>query len=179
MHRKVKLLDVELVKVSLVPFADTMIEKYHEWMQNSELLEETGSKAMSLEEVKDIFFTYQTDPNKYAYMLCDRSLYNRENPGASMVGDVTLFINERLEGEICIFLADTHYRKLGIASEVIQFMISLCGGALSLSKLIAKISENNLASQKLFKKMGFSEFARDLDMREVHYYYMLSHSFTF
>ncbi|OMJ70747.1 hypothetical protein SteCoe_31196 [Stentor coeruleus] len=179
MNRKVKLLNIELGKVILVPFENSMAEKYYEWMQNPDLLEATSTDQMTLEEVRNIFFMYQTDPNKYAYMICDRNLFSSENPSLSMIGDVNLFVNESLEGELNIMIANENYRKQGIASEVIRCMISLCSGAFFLSKLIAKISESNQASQRLFKKLGFSEYCHDTDFHQVHYCYMLSNAIIF
>ena len=90
-----------------------------------------------------------------------------------MIGDINIFINDEREGEINIMIAEPSYRNRGIAKEVITYIIRFSQIVAKLSKLIAKIHQSNVHSQKLFLDKGFSEFSRIPEFEEIHYQYNL------
>lgn len=171
---KIALERVVLGKCVLTQFQESMIGKYHEWMQDSFLLESTCTEPLSLDEVHNLSETWKKDPLTYVYIICDREIYEEERQENSMIGDVDLFIKEEGQGEINIMIADERFRGKGIASEVIAFVKVLAKEKLGLRKLVAKVKESNADSRKLFEKQGFVEFNRVADFEEIHYEYVLN-----
>ena len=171
MESKAILECVSLNKVVLVNFEEQMIDKYHEWMQDSYLLESTSTEPMTKIDIRDASHSWKFDPNKYTYIICDKTSYNESFAHLSMIGDVNLFINEDREGEINIMIADALYRNKGIASEVINYIKFMSKAVLRLSRLYAKIHQENVNSQRLFMKQGFIEIARIPEFEEIQYAY--------
>ena len=160
-----------LDKVVLVAFEEQMIPKYYSWMQDPEILKATATDLMSVEEFYTVYNSWKTDPYKYIYIICDKAIYQPENPELSMIGDVNLFINDDNEGEINIMIAEVYYRNKGIATEVVSFIIQFCENVAKLNKIFAKIDQNNINSQKLFTKVGFIESTRIPEFEEIHFVY--------
>lgn len=169
MEKKICSQRVDLDKTILVNFTEEMIPKYHEWMQDTFLLESTCTDPLSIEEVLSMCNSWKTDPKKYTYIICDKIIYNQDSPSRSMIGDVNIFINDESEGEINIMVAEAMHRNKGIASEVLEYIIVCCRDVLRLRRLCAKISQTNENSQRLFVKKGFVEYSRIPEFEEIHY----------
>ena len=92
-----------------------MVEKYHGWMQDEELLRLTSSEPVTIEEEYDVHESWITDPTKLTYIICDKSLHSTDLIG-SMIGDLNLFIGEE-EADINIMIAEPEYRRRGISVE--------------------------------------------------------------
>lgn len=50
-------------RVVLVPYMAEHVPKYHQWMQDSALLEATGSEPLSLEQEFEMQLSWTQDPN--------------------------------------------------------------------------------------------------------------------
>ncbi|CAG9318946.1 unnamed protein product [Blepharisma stoltei] len=158
--------------VVLHVYSREMVEKYNQWMQNPELLRLTSSEALSLEEEYENQRSWLVDPNKYTYVLCDKERFNSERPEESMIGDINLFITDEGVAEINIMIAEETYRRRGLATQAISFMIEFARN-LGIRDLYAKILEDNIASARVFQKLGFVEVNRIPDFEEIHYCFHL------
>ena len=105
-------------KCVLVPYRPCHVTKYHEWMQQSFLLEMTGSEPLSLDEEVAMQQTWRDDDHKCTFIILARDQCHfqppqqqeddnnqvvpttREDPDFcpcnlhAMVGDVNLFFSE-------------------------------------------------------------------------------------
>jgi len=99
-------------KCVLVPYRRLHVERYHEWMKSSELLEATGSEPLSLAEEYEMQQSWKLDESKCTFIVLDKDKChfqstNKENETSyadddgfvernhdSMVGDVNLFLSE-------------------------------------------------------------------------------------
>ncbi len=172
--KKTNLEKIELESVILVEFEERMIGKYCEWMQDEFLLQATCTEPMGREEVESLCLMWKTDPCKYTYIICDKIRYDLTKPEISMIGDVNLFVDDELNAEINVMLAEESYRGKGIAAQVVNRVLRVAKEVLGLRRVIAKINESNRASERLFAKLGFVEYDRIQDFGEIHYEYCLS-----
>ncbi|KAI6037674.1 GNAT domain-containing protein [Pisolithus marmoratus] len=132
-------------KVVLVPYREEHVEKYHQWMSDPRLLTLTASEPLTLEE-------------EYEMQKCSSTF--------PMVGDVNLFLkghpsDEDFEAEVEIMIAESDYRRRGLALEALQLMLSYATGSPSafmcqpLSQVI-RVARDNRPSISLFEKLRFS-----------------------
>jgi RimJ/RimL family protein N-acetyltransferase len=63
------------------------------------------------------------------------------------------------QGEINVMVAETWARRLGVASQAILLMMIYGARHLGIARFVAKISEDNKASIKLFERLGFHQSA--------------------
>jgi RimJ/RimL family protein N-acetyltransferase len=163
-------------KIILVPYREHHVPKYHEWMSSQEIQDLTASEPLSLLEEYEMCNKWKNDNdkltfiilNKNCYETLDKSIDENEKEIKSMVGDVNLFVNENeivnndnlKVGELEIMIAEKANRGLGFGKEAIKLMIYYCMQNLNdVTTFIVKISENNLASIKMFEKnFGFSRY---------------------
>ncbi|RZC89720.1 hypothetical protein C5167_035715 [Papaver somniferum] len=62
-------------KVILVPYMKEHVQRYHEWMQDPDLLQATGSEPLTLEQEYDMHLSWTHDTK-------------------TMVGDVNIYMND-------------------------------------------------------------------------------------
>lgn len=167
-------------KTTLTPYRPEHVRRYHEWMQDEELLQATDSEPLSLDEEIAMQQSWRDDPMKCTFIVhsseaCqfdDSELSIVENVGA-MVGDVNLFLSRidpdegeegnrshsydttPIQAEIDIMIAERTYKRRGLGKSATCAMLLYGANELKVSRFFCKINEDNSASIKLFEGLGF------------------------
>ncbi|CAK9116778.1 unnamed protein product [Durusdinium trenchii] len=147
-----------------------MVPTYHAWMQDPEILELTASEPLSLDEEYEMQQSWRDSEDKLTFILLDQSLQS------SMAGDVNIFFGqgddpEKLYelGEIEVMVAAPESRRKGIAREAVQLMQAFAAQFLGTKQFLAKIKDENVASQKLFESLGYVLEKHVEVFQEIHY----------
>ncbi|CAL4929576.1 unnamed protein product [Urochloa decumbens] len=159
----------------LVPYLREHVPRYHEWMQDPALLEATASEPLSLDQEFDAHRSWTLDPLKHTFIVLDKELIEGEfapgNPHTeAMVGDVNIYMNDPDDmqlAEIEIMIAEHKSRGKGIGQEAILLMMAFAVEKYGIHTFRAKISESNVASLKLFRKLGFKDASYSAVFKEV------------
>lgn len=154
------------------PYVASMVQRYHSWMQDEELLRLTGSEPLTLEEEIENQVSWFIDPAKATFILCDRATFDPNTPELSMLGDLNVFLTAPATGELNIMIAEPSYRRKGLAREALLFILDFTK-QLGLERLEAKIQTDNEASINLFESLGFKVYAVEPAFNEIHYEYYL------
>lgn len=87
----------------LVPYRPEHVPHYHDWMQDPDLLEATGSEPLSMKEEIEMQQSWMNDPDKCTFIVLAKAKcvfsdfadveFVKRNLNA-MVGDVNLFLSE-------------------------------------------------------------------------------------
>ncbi|TGO66902.1 hypothetical protein BOTNAR_0052g00390 [Botryotinia narcissicola] len=124
-------------KILLVPYEESHVITYHEWMKDEEIQQATASEPLSLEEEYDMQRSWRTDHDKLTFIICLPEEGNASpeirkgvsDAPAKMIGDINLFITEADEdeegciGEIEIMIAERSARGKGLGrSAVVVFL---------------------------------------------------------
>ena len=158
-------------KVVLVPYRACHVPTYHQWMQDEQLQELTGSEPLTMEEEVAMQKSWHEDPQKCTFILLNRERLSKEGGTelSAMVGDTNLYLIDGENGaaEAEIMVADTSSRGLGIGWEAMLLMLRYGTEVLGLTKYVAKIKDENHPSLKMFSKIGFIEQSRSEVFHEV------------
>ncbi|XP_010467037.1 PREDICTED: N-acetyltransferase 9-like protein [Camelina sativa] len=162
-------------RVVLVPYMAEHVPKYHEWMQDSALLEATGSEPLSLEQEYEMQLSWTQDPNKRTFIVLDMDfikgdLAHGEPHIEAMTGDVNIYMNDvddRKVAEVEIMIAEARSRGKGLGKESVLMMMAYGVKNLEIHKFTAKIGDSNTASLSLFRKLGFEESSYSNIFKEV------------
>ncbi|XP_024009631.1 N-acetyltransferase 9-like protein isoform X2 [Eutrema salsugineum] len=144
--------------VVLVPYMAAHVPKYHRWMQDSALLQATGSEPLSLEQEYEMQISWTQDPN-------------------TMAGDVNIYMNDVDDpkvAEVEIMIAESKSRGKGIGKESVLMMMAYAIKNLEIHKFTAKIGDSNTASLSLFRKLGFEDSSYSGIFKEVTLEYMVT-----
>lgn len=71
--------------------------------------------------------------------------------------------------EVMVMIAEPDHRQKGYAREAVLALMSYGQSALGLKRFVAKITDTNAASIRLFQKLGFREAKRLAVFSEVHF----------
>ncbi|CAL4094321.1 unnamed protein product [Meganyctiphanes norvegica] len=158
--------------VVLVPYRESHVEKYHQWMKSTELQELTASEPLSLEEEYAMQRSWREDENKCTFIVLDKDLYEEtgHDEVAAMIGDTNLFLTDSDDptmAEAEIMIAETRFRGKKRGWEAILLMLRYGMENLGITKYEVKIGLNNMASIKMFEKMQFKEESRSEVFEEV------------
>ncbi|GAC96708.1 hypothetical protein PHSY_004292 [Pseudozyma hubeiensis SY62] len=89
-------------KVVLVPYRKQHVPRYHEWMKDSTIQEQTASEPLSLQEEYEMQQSWAIDEDKLTFIILARPEGLQSEAGAEemisackMVGDVNIFFNPR------------------------------------------------------------------------------------
>jgi len=149
-----------------------MVPTYHEWMQDPELLDLTGSEPLTLQEEYEMQQTWRDSEDKLTFIVLDRSLpadpaLGLEGREGAMVGDVNVFFSqaglvegeEELglyeAGEIEVMIASSSSRRRGLAKEALSLLQAYCIEHLETKHFVAKIKDHNAPSVALFERLGY------------------------
>ncbi|KAI0089757.1 acyl-CoA N-acyltransferase [Irpex rosettiformis] len=182
-------------QVVLVPYREEHVAKYHEWMSDPTLQELTASEPLTLEEEYEMQKKWQQDDDKLTFIICARTNdhpiddYKVTSPSLTMIGDVNLFLkgestDPEFEVEVEIMIAESAYRRKGLALTALQVMLSYatCPAPPFVSaathaplpvpreRLVVRIGDKNEPSVRLFEKLGFTitkrvEVFEEIEMR--------------
>ncbi|PKA49843.1 hypothetical protein AXF42_Ash004385 [Apostasia shenzhenica] len=162
-------------KVMLVPYMREHVPRYHEWMKKPELLLATGSDPLTLDQEYEMHLSWTKDPKKHTFIVLDKELIKGgfvcgEPHIEAMVGDVNIYMNDPdvfQVAEIEIMIAEPKSRGKGLGEESVLMMMASAVKKYGIQTFRAKISESNIASLKLFHKLGFKEASRSDVFKEV------------
>ncbi|CEH16686.1 Predicted phosphoglucosamine acetyltransferase [Ceraceosorus bombacis] len=161
-------------RVLLVPYRKEHVPKYHEWMQDEELREQTASEALSLEEEYAMQRSWHLDHDKLTFIVLRRradtaiSSAREALQEAEMVGDVNLFLSlddDEGAGEAClaeveIMIAEPRARRQGLAFESLCLLLRYATTTTTTTTSFASASNSSsllpLAPNAFRAKIGLS-----------------------
>lgn len=140
-------------RVVLVPYRKGHVERYHEWMNDAEIRQQTASEPLTIEEEYEMQQTWHKDDDKLTFILLARA-YGQAGmedvaqhdvqhilDTASMAGDVNLFVSERhldddeeahdstsvphvvYDAELEVMIAEPTQRRKGLAKEALAMLM--------------------------------------------------------
>ncbi|GJD11438.1 N-acetyltransferase 9 [Galdieria sulphuraria] len=154
-------------QVLLAPYEKEFVPLYHTWMQNKTLLEQTATEPLSLKEEYENQISWREDPHKCSFII----IYIQQEQPQQIVGDVNAFLLQDEDSsavEVEVMIAETSYRRLGLATEAVQLLLLFVNRYLGLNTFIAKIATGNTASLGLFRRLGFEIYRQVPVFSEVH-----------
>ncbi|KAA0162337.1 hypothetical protein FNF31_00666 [Cafeteria roenbergensis] len=185
--------------VLLRPYMRSLVEKYHSWMEDEWLRECTASEQLTMDEELAMQAEWRDDAQKATFIVFDRASADpRTLPGAAaaeqpaagdgawsegMVGDVNLFLLDDDEGategsdafpecrtaEVMVMTAEPALRRSGVATEAVALMLRFGAERLGVRRFVAKISQSNTASLRLFtERLGFEVYREVEAFEETH-----------
>ncbi len=165
----------------LAPYSEAYVKAYNECMQDEELLDLTGSEALTLEQEFAMQKTWASDPARLCLLVL-------EEHSELFIGDVNLHLRteeldededkknaERLlrVGELSVMICNSAARKRGHASRALTLLIQLLREHKVVDKLEARIKTHNAPSIALFAKLGFKEESVSEAFQETTMVYLL------
>ncbi|XP_075225450.1 microtubule-associated Nat9 isoform X2 [Lycorma delicatula] len=158
-------------KVVLVPYRESHVKRYNQWMQSKELQELTASDPLTEEEEYQMQKSWLYDENKCTFIVLDKELLEKTSCEVrSMIGDTNLYLTESDEGteaETGIMIAESFARRKRMGWEAMLINIRYGIEELKINKFIAKISKTNKRSIIMFKKMGFEKESESEIFQEI------------
>ncbi|KAJ7371125.1 N-acetyltransferase 9 [Desmophyllum pertusum] len=151
-------------RIVLVPYRKEHVPRYHDWMQSPELLGQTASERLTLDQEYEMQQSWFQDENKCTFIIVDKNkwLQPEMTEIECMAGDVNLFVDDsqRDVAEIEIMIAEPSCRRCGLGREALLTMMNYGITSLGVQKYVAKIGCGNEPSLTLFHKLGFTEVFR-------------------
>ena len=146
-------------KVRLEPYKKEHVSRYHGWMQDDELLAQTASEKLTLDEEFENCESWRNDETKLTFLIFVKD---------KMIGDVNAFFKDE-EAEVEIMIAEMTYRRNGYAEEALRIFMAYLHQRKRPQRFVAKIGQQNSPSIALFEKLGF-RFVQKVDaFQEVEY----------
>ncbi|BES87632.1 N-acetyltransferase 9 (GCN5-related [Nesidiocoris tenuis] len=154
-------------RVILVPYRIQHVPKYHKWMENELLREQTASERLSLDEEYAMQQTWLHDENKCTFIALDKGKMLETNDEIeSMIGDANLYLRidedqdaPILIGEVGLMVADNAFRGKGLGKEIALCLIRYGIEAIGIKRFQAVISLKNATSINMFEKLDFEKMS--------------------
>jgi RimJ/RimL family protein N-acetyltransferase/SAM-dependent methyltransferase len=148
----------------LVPYRRAHVARYHAWMQSPALLAQTASDKLSLLEELEMQASWREDPRKLTFIVLDARgraacALSSADGEAYMCGDVNLFFHDSDDAGFCeveVMVAEDGSRRGGIAREAVTLLLRYAAARLRVTRVVAKIGQDNAASLSLFRGLGFA-----------------------
>ena len=175
LNENTKLIGNEVV---FVPYKKHHVEKYHKWMENEELLEQTASEPLNLNEEYEMQYKWWIDEDKCTFIVLSIELFKEctnvnTKDIISMVGDVNLFLNnpdDKSEAELEVMIAESNARRKGFGKEAVKMMMYYGVKFISIKTYIVKIGDDNKESINMFVNLGFQVQSHSEVFHETTYY---------
>jgi RimJ/RimL family protein N-acetyltransferase len=165
-------------RLTLVPYLPHHVPRYHEWMTDADLLAQTKSEPLSLEEEVSNQVSWLVADDKLTFIILapmdpTAAAANAAVGGGAltMIGDCNVFLapQEPDEAEVEVALAEKSHRGRGFAAEAVELLMTYVARAVGKRRFVAKIADDNAASIALFtSKLGFALFKEVKVFSEVH-----------
>jgi len=177
-------------RLVLTPYLPLHVPTYHKWMTDAALLATTCSEPLTLDEEYENQQSWLASTDKLTFILhvpmTVLSEMNVPSEGLTsldldgerlvMVGDCNVFVplphvvEDNGGVEVEVMLAETRFRRLGLAREAMQLLIVYATCRLGFRSFVAKILESNVDSRNLFVHgLGFRHFKNVPVFDEVHF----------
>lgn len=178
-------------KVILVPYREYFVDKYHRFMNDEKILELTASEPLTIDEEYEMQKTWYNDTKKCTFIILSKEMNKDDEEMRNnhidierievkyMAGDVNLFlhdIDDPFNAEIEIMIAEPDYRGKGFATEALYLIMYYGFTKLGIRRFFAKISDTNVASIKLFEKMGYVKANYSVVWKEIEYEFLTSYT---
>ena len=150
---------LQVNEITLVPYLSEHVPRYHDWMQNEDLLVLTASEPLTIEQEFEMQKSWLEDDDKLTFIIHSKtssSVVQGLEQYGGMIGDVNLFFNDDA-AELEIMIADSEHRCRGFGKLVCEMMMSFAFNELGHKTYVVKIGLTNTKSIKLFKILGFVE----------------------
>ncbi|KAI4340992.1 hypothetical protein MLD38_025774 [Melastoma candidum] len=162
-------------KAILVAYMEAHVPKYHEWMQDPELLRATGSEPLTLDQEFSVQRSWTLDPLKQTFIVLDKELvegeFVRGDPHIeAMVGDVNVYMNDVDDSKVAeveIMIAEPKSRGKGLGKESVLMMMAFAVKNFGMRSFCVKIGDSNTASLSLFRNLGFEDSSYSEVFKEV------------
>jgi RimJ/RimL family protein N-acetyltransferase len=166
-------------KVVLIPYRKEHVEKYHKWMSDEALLHLTGSEPLTLDQEYEMQVSWRDSDDKCTFIVLEKHKYlANKDEEAAMIGDTNLYLSSEDQcAEAEIMIAEETARGLGYGWEAMCMMLRYGIETLKISKFEAKIKFSNVASIKMFEKLGFREESRSRVFEEVKFIAIVDDAF--
>ncbi|XP_020616957.1 N-acetyltransferase 9-like protein [Orbicella faveolata] len=158
-------------RIVLVPYKKEHVPRYHDWMQSPELLEQTASERLTLDQEYEMQQSWFHDENKCTFIILDKNKWLQTEMAEieCMAGDVNLFFDDCQQdtAEIEIMIAEPSCRRCGLGREALLTMMNYGVTNLGVQKYVAKIGCDNKPSLTLFHTLGFTEVSVSEVFKEI------------
>lgn len=162
-------------RVKLIPYRRVHVPKYHRWMKDTDLLSQTGSEPLSLDEEYHMQQTWRDSEDKCTFIILDKAVLDGgANEIDAMVGDTNLFLRRDNDdgenlAEVEIMIAEKAARGRRLGWEAVAMMMRYGREELGVGLFEAKVKDGNEPSHAMFAKLGFVKEGRSEVFQEVTY----------
>lgn len=159
-------------RVVLVPYSESHVPRYHEWMKSPELQQLTASEPLTLEQEFNMQRSWREDDDKCTFIILDKQRWadGVVEEEQCMLGDVNIFLTDPTDktlAELEIMIAEPSSRGKRLGKEVTRMMMCYGVAKLGIKKFQAKIGLDNQVSIAMFKKLQFQEVSVCKVFKEV------------
>jgi RimJ/RimL family protein N-acetyltransferase len=166
------------------PYRKEMVPIYHSWMQDPWLRASTKSEILTLSEEYAVQAAVLDDDDRLTFIFHGdaASLSGAYAASSSALGEASLFMLDAHRArddywngvgngnvaEIMVMVGERSARRKGFAKETLIALLRYSALRRDVRGFVAKISNDNYASQALFKSIGFHIARVMVEKKEIH-----------